>query len=181
MRRYTKVYKLVSDAKLDYIFPGSEKKTEAFRSVSHVFLQRREDSAARAAAQGDGPPPIQKLVVSNFHVVSGSGSHKVPGVSAPKRVAFKARVVTKGIEKAVRFAEERAGAAQAAAQGGRIDFLAAGDFNLNRDHVKEALETVESDMTVVETLVLHCVDDEHLLPLQQKKQRDFIIASRTCG
>ena len=141
--------------------------------MSHVVLQRR---AALAAAQGDGPP--QKLVVSNLFVCSGSKRHKVPGNTPDKRIAFKARVVSNGIEKAVRFAERQA--ALAAAQGQRIDFLAAGDFNLHREAVHQALETVQCEGGVVESLGLHCVQDEELLPRQQGEQRDFIVCSRRC-
>ena len=117
-----------------------------------------------------------------MHVCSGSKHHnKIPGRTPEKRIAFKARVVSHGIQKAVRFAERQAGLA--AAQGGqRIDFLAAGDFNLHREAVRQALETVQCEEGgVVESLNLHCVQVKDLLPRQEGKQRDFIVCSRRCG
>lgn len=175
VRRYTEVYELIGEGVTEPIFPESRSKFEKFRTVSHVVLQRR---AALAAAQGDGPPP--KLVVSNLFVCSGQKHHKVPGNTAEKRVAFKARVVSEGIQKAVRFAERQAGLA-ARLQGQRIDFLAAGDFNLHREAVHQALETVQCEGGVVESLGLHCVKDEDMLQRQEGKQRDFILCSRRCG
>ena len=102
VRRYTEVYELIGEGVIERVFPESRKTHEDFRTVSHVLLQRRE---ALAAAQGDGPP--QKLVVSNMHVVSGQKHHKIPGKNPIKKIAFKVRVVTNGIEKAVQFAERQ--------------------------------------------------------------------------
>ena len=99
VRRYTKVYEVIADGVSEPIFPRSDRQCEAFRTVSHVVLQRR---AALAAAWGDGTPP--KLVVSNLFVCSGQKHHKVPGKKAATKVKFNMRVVTNGIQKAVRFA-----------------------------------------------------------------------------
>ena len=176
VRRYTEVYELIGEGVTEPIFPKSQNKFEKFRTVSHVVLQRR---AALAAAQGDGPPP--KLVVSNLFVCSGQKHHKVPGKKAATKVKFKMRVVTKGIQKAVRFAERQAGLA-ARLQGQRIDFLTAGDYNLHREAVRQALETVQcKEGGVVKALNLHCVQVKDLLPRQEGKQRDFIVCSRRCG
>ena len=79
VRRYTKVYKLIAKGVSEPIFPGSHEQCEAFRTVSHVVLQRR---AALDAAQGDGTPP--KLVVSNLFVCNGKHHHKVPGRNPEK-------------------------------------------------------------------------------------------------
>ena len=92
VRRYTKVYKLIGDGVTERVFPNSGRRYEKFRTVSHVVLQRH---AALAAAQGDDTPP--KLVVSNLFVCNGKHHHKVPGRNPEKRVAFKVRVVAKGI------------------------------------------------------------------------------------
>ena len=94
------------------VFPKSKKTSETFRTVTHVLLRR---VAAPAAAQRDRP--FQMLVVSNMHVVSGSklNSHRIPGNSTAKRLAFKQSQVTHGIDKAVRFASGLT--ARAAAEG----------------------------------------------------------------
>ena len=174
VRRYTEVYQLIGDCVNERVFVQSGQDNKDFRTVSHVLLQRRRDLAA---AQGDGPP--QLLVVSNMHVVSGQKHHKIPGKNPRRKTAFKVRVVTNGIEKAVQFAE-RQHAALAAAQGERIGFVAAGDYNLHKEATKEALENVQCDGGVVESLSLHCVNDEQLLPRQGGKQRDFIVCSHRC-
>ena len=162
---------------MDRVFPESLNRHEVFRTVSHVFLQRH-DLDALAAPQGDGPP--QKLVVSNMHVVSGQRDHKIPGQTEDNRTAWKRRVVTKGIEKAVQFFE-RQDHALAAAQGERIDFVAAGvvaDYNLHKKDVQQALENVKCEGSVVESLCI--VNDEELLPRQAGKHRYFIVSSRMC-
>ena len=157
------------------VFPEGWTIQQLFRTVSHVLLQRR---AALAAAQGDGPPP--KLVVSNLFVCSGQGHHKVPGRGPEAKKKFKMKVVRHGVEKAVDFAERQATlASNVGAQ--RIDFLAAGDFNLHRDDVKDALVELAQDRDVGESLAIHCVPDEEVLPRQQKKHRDFILSSLRCG
>ena len=93
---------------------------------------------------------------------------------------FKMKVVRHGVEKAVDFAERQATlASNVGAQ--RIDFLAAGDFNLHRDDVKDALVELAQDRDVGESLAIHCVPDEDLLPRQQGNHRDFILSSRRCG
>ena len=138
VRVYPQVYELFGEGVNERVFPGSQRQCESFRTVSHVFLQRRE---ARAAAQGDGPP--QKLVVSNMHVVSGQKNHRIRGKNRGNKITFKADMVTKGIAKAVDFAERMS--AQAAAQGQplhMIDFVAAGDYNLHKDTVLAAVARV---------------------------------------
>ena len=175
-RRYPQVYKLIGKGVNERVFPGSLSKYEIYRTVSRVLLQRR---AGRAAAQGDGPP--QKLVVSNMHVVSGQGNHRIRGKNRGHKITFKVDMVTKGLRKAVDFAGRMS--APAAAEGepfGMIDLVAAGDYNLHKDHVLEAVARVDCS-GVADSMVLLHVKDQDLLPRQEGNQRDFIVCSRWCS
>ena len=146
-------------------FPGSTDRKRSFRTCSHVSLARKNPS--RSA----GP---SHLIVTNLHIVSGSkqNDHAVPGNTPMRRRVFKQTMLTAVARANVRLVDEFR------RRDPEVVALIAGDMNMGRDDVREAIQNIDESSAV--ELCVHHASKDQLLELQVadgNKERDFIVSS----
>ena len=132
-----------------------------------MFLARKNPS--RSA----GP---SRLIATNVHIVSGKSA--IRGRKA--RTMLKQSMLTAVVNWCLRLADTfPTFPAQGGGDAGKqVVALIAGDMNMGRDDVKEAIQNI--DERSAESLCVHHASRDQLLQLQVQdgnKERDFIVSS----
>ena len=150
---------------LQKAFPESTDNKRSFRTCTHVSLSRRHPS--RSA----GP---SHLIVTNTHIVSGSkqNDHAVPGNTPMRRRVFKQTMLTAVARANVRLVDDFR------RRDPEVVALIAGDMNMGRDDVREAIQNIDESSAV--ELCVHHASRDQLLQFQVQggnKERGFIVSS----